>query len=170
MEPRPDNSHFQPITNYRQRFAEILRATPTIGQVSEQVNEQVTANNYRLVKKIDKFPFPQHVSHRIYDISDPSSGLRRIIIIHQPGTSLDYSFNEMGCIKSIFSSKIGDSSMVETVNFDPKTQEILKYSKKFSYPTGSIEEKIDLTFPNQNHTVTYEDKVTKLNKSETFKL
>lgn len=170
MEPRPDISHFQPITDYRQRFVEILNATPTLGQINEQINEQVTTNNYRLIKKIDKFPFPHHVSRRIYDISDPSSGLRRIIFIHQPGSTLDYTFNEMGCIKSVFSSKLGNSSMVETVNFDPRTQNILKYSKKFSYPTGSIEEKIDLTFPTQNHTVTYEDKVTKLNKSETFKL
>lgn len=170
MEPRPDISHFQPITDYRQRFVEILNSTPTIDQINQQVSEQVTGQNYRIIKKIDKFPFPQNVSRRIYDISDSSSGLRRIIFIHQPGVSLDYTFNEMGCIKSVFSSKIGNSSMQETIDFDPKIQDILKYSKKFSYPTGSIEEKIDLTFPNQNHTVTYEDKATKLKHSETFEL
>jgi hypothetical protein len=158
---------FNPIENYQQFFNEAISKLPT----STSIDQQITESGYYITYEINQFPIPKiYQSHNIFDIIDPEKQQRRVIIYHTPDFCEDYTFGPIGCMKAkniVFSE---DHSMEENIEIDPNRGDIVKYSKKFSYPSGSTEEKIDISTPFAFHTVAYKNQLGELIREDKLPL
>ncbi|MFA6007349.1 MAG: hypothetical protein WC784_01735 [Candidatus Shapirobacteria bacterium] len=156
---------YHPIDNYYQRFNQILSELPTL----ESINQRVNDSSYQIIHEVNTFPLSLR-AHTIIDVSDPKTNERRVIICDQPNSYQDYYFDAYGCLKAIRHIKSDEQSMREEIFIDKDNRDIVKYNLKFTYSTGSTEEKIDLSSLFASHTVAYKNKLGELIREDKLPL